>query len=192
MDFSSHSLEVDWHSQPILLWLLQWVCSVPHFGFNLHLPNDSEKELATHSSALAWRIPGMGEPGGLPSMGSHRVGHDWSDLAAAAAAMTQNVDHLFLRVFIIHAYFSVESISSKICPLLFCFLIWVLRGHPIFWIEVLYQLYDLQQSFNFHICFPKSRWMFLTCKIKTKTYRYKVTWKIRNQCREKNNFVKIL
>ena len=43
-----------------------------------------EKEMATHSSDLAWRIPGTGEPGGLPSMGSHRVGHDWSDLAAAA------------------------------------------------------------------------------------------------------------
>ena len=40
--------------------------------------------MATHSSVLALRIPGMGEPGGLPSMGSHRVGHDWSDLAAAA------------------------------------------------------------------------------------------------------------
>ena len=38
--------------------------------------------MATHSSVRAWRIPGMGEPGGLPSMGSHRVGHDWSDLAA--------------------------------------------------------------------------------------------------------------
>ena len=44
-----------------------------------------EKEMATHSSVLAWRIPGMGEPGGLPSLGSHRVRHDWSDLAAAAA-----------------------------------------------------------------------------------------------------------
>ena len=43
-----------------------------------------EKEMATHSCVLAWRIPGTGEPGGLPSMGSHRVGHDWSDLAAAA------------------------------------------------------------------------------------------------------------
>ena len=42
--------------------------------------------MATHSSVLAWRIPGTGEPGGLPSMGSHRLGHDWSDLAAAAAA----------------------------------------------------------------------------------------------------------
>ena len=45
-----------------------------------------EKEIATHSSVLAWRIPGMGEPGGLPSMGSHRVGHDWRHLAVAAAA----------------------------------------------------------------------------------------------------------
>ena len=52
------------------------------FTFHFHA---SEKEMATHSSILAWRIPGMGEPGGLPSMGSHRVGHDWSDLAAAAA-----------------------------------------------------------------------------------------------------------
>ena len=43
--------------------------------------------MATHSSVLAWRIPGMGEPGGLPSMGSHRVGHDWSDLAAAAVSV---------------------------------------------------------------------------------------------------------
>ena len=41
--------------------------------------------MATHSSVLAWRIPGTGDPGGLPSMGSHRVGHDWSDLAAAEA-----------------------------------------------------------------------------------------------------------
>ena len=45
-----------------------------------------EKEMATHSSVLAWRTPGTGEPGGLPSMGSHGVGHDWSNLAAAAAA----------------------------------------------------------------------------------------------------------
>ena len=43
------------------------------FTFHLHA---LEKEMATHSSVLAWRIPGTGEPGGLPSMGSHRVGHD--------------------------------------------------------------------------------------------------------------------
>ena len=49
-----------------------------HFHFHA-----LEKEMATHYSVLAWRIPGMGEPGGLLSMGSHRVGHDRSDLAAA-------------------------------------------------------------------------------------------------------------
>ena len=43
-----------------------------------------EKAMAPHSSTLAWKIPWTEEPGGLPSMGSHRVGHDWSDLAAAA------------------------------------------------------------------------------------------------------------
>ena len=43
--------------------------------------------MATHSSVLAWRIPGTAEPDGLPCMGSHRVGHDCSDLAAAAAAI---------------------------------------------------------------------------------------------------------
>ena len=46
----------------------------------------TEKAMATHSSVLAWRIPGTGEPGGLPSKGSHRVRHDGSDLAAAATA----------------------------------------------------------------------------------------------------------
>ena len=55
------------------------------FTFTFHF-HALEKEMATHSSVLAWRIPGTGEPGVLPSMGSHRVGHDWSDLAAAAAA----------------------------------------------------------------------------------------------------------
>ena len=53
------------------------------FTFTFHF-HALEKEMATHSSVLAWRIPGMGEPGGLPSMESHRVGHDWSDLAVAA------------------------------------------------------------------------------------------------------------
>ena len=45
------------------------------FSFTFHF-HALEKEMATHSSVLAWRIPGTGEPGGLPSMGSHRVGHD--------------------------------------------------------------------------------------------------------------------
>ena len=55
------------------------------FTFTFHFPA-LEKEMAPHSSVLAWRIPGTGEPSGLPSMGLHRVGHDRSDLAVAAAA----------------------------------------------------------------------------------------------------------
>ena len=51
------------------------------FTFHFHA---LEKEMSTHSSILAWRIPGTAEPGGLPSMGWHKVKHDWSDLAAAA------------------------------------------------------------------------------------------------------------
>ena len=47
--------------------------------------------MAAHSSVLAWRIPGTGEPGALPSMGSNRVGHNWSNLAAAAAAERQKI-----------------------------------------------------------------------------------------------------
>ena len=58
-----------------------------NFTFTFHV-HALEKEMAPHSSTPAWRIPGTGEPGGLPSMGSHRVGHDWSDLAAAAAGLS--------------------------------------------------------------------------------------------------------
>ena len=46
-----------------------------HFSFTFHF-HTLEKEMATRSSVLAWRVPGTGEPGGLPSMGSHRVGHN--------------------------------------------------------------------------------------------------------------------
>ena len=88
-----------WHPTPVLLpgkshgWRSLVGCSPwgreesdtteqLHFTFHFHA---LEKEMATHSSVFAWRIPWTGEPGGLPSMGSHRVGHDWCDLAAAAA-----------------------------------------------------------------------------------------------------------
>ena len=53
--------------------------------------------MAAHSSVLAWRIPGTGEPGGLPSMGSHRVGHDWSDLVVAAAAAAVDILELYIK-----------------------------------------------------------------------------------------------
>ena len=89
-----------WHPTPVLLpgkshgqrslvgcspwgrWVgHDWVTSLSIFTFHFHA---LEKEMATHSSVLAWRIPGTGEPGGLQSLGLHRVGHDWGDLAAAA------------------------------------------------------------------------------------------------------------
>ena len=73
------------------------------FTFTFHF-YALEKEMATHCSVLAWRIPGMGEPGGLPSMGSHRVGHNWSDLAAAAAAAAAGLVLWYTRV--------VESVHS--------------------------------------------------------------------------------
>ena len=62
----------------------KWICSAVS---DYSRPHALEKEMATHSSVLAWRIPGTGEPDGLPSMGLHSVRHDWSDLAAAAATL---------------------------------------------------------------------------------------------------------
>ena len=64
------------------------------FTFTFHF-HALEEEMATHSSVLAWRIPGTGEPSGLPSMGLHRVGHDWSNLAAAATAGLESTNIFF-------------------------------------------------------------------------------------------------
>ena len=61
-------------------WVAEARTGLSDFTFTFHF-HALEKEMATHSSVLAWRVPGTGEPGGLQSMGSHRVGHDWSDLA---------------------------------------------------------------------------------------------------------------
>ena len=63
------------------------------FAFHFHA---LEKEMATHSSILAWRIPGTGEPGGLPSMGLHRVGHNWSDLVVVVVVVVVVVRSLIL------------------------------------------------------------------------------------------------
>ena len=88
----------EWHPTAVLLpgqshgwgslvgcspWVAKSWTRLSNFTFTFHF-RALEKEMATHSSALAWRIPGTGEPGGLPSMGSHRVEHNWSDLAVAA------------------------------------------------------------------------------------------------------------
>ena len=68
------------------------------FIFNFHA---LKKEMATHSSVLARRIPGMGKPGGLPSMGSHRVRHDWSNLVAVAAAAAYTITSVVSLSFIL-------------------------------------------------------------------------------------------
>ena len=73
------------HGQRSLVGCSPWGCEESDTTERLHFHFHALKAMATHSSVLAWRIPGKGEPGGLPSMGLHRVGHDWSDLAAAAA-----------------------------------------------------------------------------------------------------------
>ena len=65
------------------------------FTFTFHF-HASEKEMATHSSVLAWRVPGTGEPGGLSSLGSHRVRHDWSD--SAAAPLPHDKDNINMRI----------------------------------------------------------------------------------------------
>ena len=62
------------------------------FTFTFHF-HALEKEMATHSSVLAWRIPGTGEPGGLLSMGLHRVGHDWNDLAVSSSSYLKHTTH---------------------------------------------------------------------------------------------------
>ena len=81
-----------------------------------------EEEIATHSSVLAWRIPGTGEPGGLPSMGSHGVRHDWSDLAAAAAALLTvyvTPSSLFTYLHYYLSYLTTHSVNDGILYLLF-------------------------------------------------------------------------
>ena len=88
------------------------------FTFHFHT---LENETATHSSVLAWRIPGTGEPGGLPSLGSHRVGHDWSDLAAAAAAYIRE-SHPVVIFFYLPSHDILES-KVRLCP---CFMIFSL------------------------------------------------------------------
>ena len=84
------------------------------FTFTFHF-HALEKEMATHSSVLAWRIPRMAEPGGLPSMGTHRVGHDWSDLAAAAAvSLPHPREEIDIVVFLVFQHCFLRREKMKI------------------------------------------------------------------------------
>ena len=120
-----------WHPTPVLLpgkshgWRsLEGCSSWSRWGLymteRLHF-HALEKEMATHSSILAWRIPGTGEPGGLPSMGSHRVGHNWSNLAAAAAAFgNKYTEHLLDFNSFLPSYFPPFLSPFQSSPLLPC------------------------------------------------------------------------
>ena len=69
--------------------------------------------MATHSSVLAWRIPGIGEPGGLPSVGSHRVRHDRSDLAAHASKVILKILQARLQQYVNHELPDVQMVLEK-------------------------------------------------------------------------------
>ena len=71
------------HGRRSLVGCSPWRCEESDITFTFHF-HVLKKYMATHSSTLAWKIPGTEEPGGLPSMELHRIGHNWSDLAAAA------------------------------------------------------------------------------------------------------------
>ena len=94
-----------------------------------------EKEMATHSSVLAWRIPGMAEPAGLPSMGSHRVRHDWSNSAAAAAVIIA-----FQRISLPFIICKLRKLNWKII-ITHCACIQCYRHHMCF---------NLWSSYQFH------------------------------------------
>ena len=126
------------------------------FSFHFHA---LEKEMAAHSSVLAWRIPGMGKPGGLPSMGSHRVGHDWSDLAAAASThMEPNTANSSVSRVIWFLFYRRGNKGSKWIP-------WLVQGYRRnltgLWLEPSSGL-TLEHPFSIRTphCFP-SCWFFL-------------------------------
>ena len=84
------------------------------FTFTFHF-HALEKEIAAHSSVLALRIPGMAEPGGLLSMGSYRVGHNWSDLAAAAAVSLSQLPPFFTaRSHIVFLFLTIVGWRSTV------------------------------------------------------------------------------
>ena len=83
------------------------------FTFTSHF-HALEKEMATHSSVLAWRIPGTGEPGGLPSIGSHRVWYNWSDITAAAAAAALVEHHVYGIIWKCWLTFNILHMDSSL------------------------------------------------------------------------------
>ena len=126
-----------------LFWSCCFSCTSKEYAklvWNYHLlalslsPFTHEKEMATHSSVLAWRIPGTAEPDGLPSIGSHRVRHDWSDLAAAAAALLR-LGHFLTTLWplrqLINKYIAMRKCQRK-TPLVLGFWCSYILGYVLF------------------------------------------------------------
>ena len=115
------------------------------FTFTFHF-HALEKEMATHSSVLAWRIPGTEKPGGLPSMGSHRVGHDWSGSSSSSDIWCGASFHLLvchLYVFFAEVYIQIFYPVIKGFFFSYC---WVLIVLCKFWIQFFCQIHVLQIS----------------------------------------------
>ena len=113
---STLAWKIPWTEEPAVHGVTEGRAQLSDFTFTFHF-HASEKEMATHSSVLAWRIPGTGEPGGLPSMGSHRVGHDWSNLAVAAAGLCYNIRKV-KRMIILTLYTKTDKQTTP-SPLFF-------------------------------------------------------------------------
>ena len=124
------------------------------FTFTFHF-HALEKEMATHSSVLAWRIPGTGEPGGLPSLGSHRVGHDWSDLAAHHFTLLLSVCEV-----------SISPHPDNIC-LFFFFLVCVI--HSCFFVWFIISWWKLK-------ILNVTLWQLGTCPTPMACYCYLLAW----------------
>ena len=148
-----------WHPTPVLLpgkshgrrslvGCSPWGCwgsdTTEWLHFHFHA---LEKEMATHSSVFAWRIPGTGEPGGLLSMGSSRVGHDWSDAAAAASEKKKGVKKIMPPLFKV-------DFSETYWKLLL-----MLKTWPLCWIK------SLRKEF----CMTLKRIVLLLCQAKGDT-----------------------
>ena len=126
--YSTLAWKIPWTEEPGRLHgVAEGQTRLSDFTFTFHF-DALEKEMATHTSVLAWRIPGTGKPGGLPSLGSHRVGHDWSDLAAAAVAACSH--SLINVIFFINCFLIADYLF-----LLFGHAPW-LGGISVLWSEI--------------------------------------------------------
>ena len=111
------------------------------FTLTFHFPA-LEKEMATHSSVLAWRIPGTGEPHGLTSMGSHRVGHDWSDLAAVAELWK-----FMIHIRLIAGLENFEHYFASMWDECNCAVVWTFFGFAFLW--------DWNENWPFPVLWPQ-------------------------------------